>query len=106
MIPFRSQLFFTALVFLLISCNTTQKIASLKPEPDDASPLVYENAISYINMPIQIKLKDVENKINTSLAGLIYEDSNIEDDDIEVKIWKHWTATVDSKIHTVIRTPQ
>jgi hypothetical protein len=105
MIPFRSQLFFIALFFLFISCNTTQKIASLKPEPDDASPLVYDNAISYINMPIQIKLKDVENKINTSLTGLIYEDSNIEDDDIEVKIWKQAPIQLDNiegKIKTLL----
>ena len=105
MIPFRSQLFFIALFFLFISCNTTQKIASLKPEPDDASPLVYENAISYINMPIQIKLKDVENKINSSLTGLIYEDSNIEDDDLEVKIWKQAPIQLDNiegKIKTLL----
>jgi hypothetical protein len=105
MIPFRSQLFFIALFFLFLSCNTTQKIASLKPEPDDASPLVYDNAISYINMPIQIKLKDVENKINTSLTGLIYEDSNIEDDDIEVKIWKQAPIQLDNiegKIKTLL----
>lgn len=105
MIPFRSQLFFIVVIFLFISCNTTQKIASLKPEPDDASPLVYENAISYINMPIQIKLKDVENKINSSLTGLIYEDSNIEDDDIEVKIWKQAPIqlyNIDGKIKTLL----
>lgn len=105
MIPFRSQLFFIALFFLFISCNTTQKIASLKPEPDDASPLVYENSISYINMPIQIKLKDVENKINSSLTGLIYEDSNIEDDDVEVKIWKQapiQLVNIEGKIKTLL----
>jgi hypothetical protein len=74
--------------FIIVSCSSTQKIASLKPEPDDATPLKYDHAISYINMPIQIKLKDVESKINTKLTGLIYEDSNIEDDDVAIKIWK------------------
>lgn len=72
----------------MISCSTSNKIASLKPEPDDASPLVYDHAVSYINMPVKIKLLDVENKINTSLTGLIYEDAVIEDDDIAMKIWK------------------
>jgi hypothetical protein len=67
--------------------------------------LVYENTISYINMPIQIKLKDVENKINSSLTGLIYEDSNIEDDDIEVKIWKQAPIqlfNIEGKIKTLL----
>jgi hypothetical protein len=69
-------------------CSSTQKIEALKPEPDDASPLVYESAVSYINLPVTIKLKDIENQANKLLTGLIYEDNKIEDDDIEMKIWK------------------
>jgi type IV pilus biogenesis protein CpaD/CtpE len=76
------------IIFLLSSCASSNKIAALKPEPDDASPLVYETAPSFINLPISVKLKDVENQTNTLLNGLIYEDNNIEDDNIEMKIWK------------------
>jgi hypothetical protein len=80
---------FVFLIFLSISsCSTSNKIATLKPEPDDANPLVYENPISFINLPISVKLKDVENQTNKLLEGLIYEDNNIEDDNIEMKIWK------------------
>ena len=76
-------------IFLSISsCSTSSKIATLKPEPDNADPLVYENSVSFINLPISVKLKDVENQTNTLLNGLIYEDNNIEDDNIEMKIWK------------------
>ncbi|WP_395050855.1 DUF4403 family protein [Flavobacterium sp.] len=76
------------IVFLLSSCSTSNKIAALKPEPDNASPLLYETSPSFINLPISVKLKDVENQTNALLNGLIYEDNNIEDDDIEMKIWK------------------
>ncbi len=77
------------LIFLSISsCSTSNKIATLKPEPDNASPLVYENPVSFINLPISVKLKDVENQTNALLNGLIYEDNIIEDDNIEMKIWK------------------
>lgn len=76
-------------IFLSISsCSTSSKIATLKPEPDNADPLVYENSVSFINLPISVKLKDVENQTNALLNGLIYEDNNIEDDNIEMKIWK------------------
>ena len=75
-------------IFLMTSCSTSNKIAALKPEPDDASPLVYETTPSYINLPISVKLKDIENQTNTLLNGLIYEDNTIEDDNIEMKIWK------------------
>jgi hypothetical protein len=95
-----------AFSFLLFtSCTSTQKIATLKPEPDDASPLTYENTASFINLPIKIKLKDIENQTNKYLTGLIYEDNNIEDDDYDVKIWKLAPITMgneNGKIKTIL----
>jgi hypothetical protein len=76
------------IILSISSCSTSNKIATLKPEPDNADPLVYENSASFINMPISVKLKDVENQTNALLNGLIYEDNDIEDDNIEMKIWK------------------
>ncbi len=102
---FRTSFLLLIISILFSGCNATQKIASLKPEPDDASTLIYDNTVSYINMPIQIKLRDVENKINSTLTGLIYEDSNIEDDDIAIKIWKQAPIQLDNingKIKTLL----
>ncbi|WP_343589354.1 DUF4403 family protein [Flavobacterium sp.] len=73
---------------VLTSCSSTSKLETLKPEPDDASPLVYDSSPSFINLPITIKLSDIENQTNSLLNGVIYEDNNIEDDDIQIKIWK------------------
>ena len=81
-------------IVLTSGCSTSQKIATLKPEPDDAVPLVYENIPSFINLPISIKLKDIENQTNSILNGLIYEDNIIEDDDIEMKVWKQAPITI------------
>ncbi len=101
--------FFPApLVLLLVvfsSCSTSNKINALKPEPDDANPLVYENAPSFINLPISIKLKDVERQTNLFLSGLIFEDDNIEDDKIEMKIWKLAPISItneNGKIKTIL----
>ena len=94
MLKFFSILFVFLFVILISGCSTSQKIATLKPEPDDAIPLVYENVPSFINLPISVKLKDIENQTNTLLNGLIYEDNNIEDDDIEMKIWKLAPITI------------
>ncbi|WP_158727807.1 MULTISPECIES: DUF4403 family protein [unclassified Flavobacterium] len=86
------------------SCATTNKINALKPEPDDAVPLVYENLPSYINLPISVKLKDIENQTNQVLTGLIYEDNTIEDDDIEMKVWKQAPITITSEKGEKIKT--
>ncbi|MBE8725539.1 DUF4403 family protein [Flavobacterium hungaricum] len=83
-----SFILFAAAFTVLTGCSSTQKIDTLKPEPDDASPLVYDSSPSFINLPISIKLSDIENQTNALLTGLIYEDNNIEDDDIQIKIWK------------------
>lgn len=80
---------------LITSCSSTsQKIEALKPEPDDAVPLTYNNSPSFINLPVNIKLKDIENQTNTILNGLIYEDNKIEDDNIEMKVWKQAPITI------------
>ncbi|MCC9072991.1 DUF4403 family protein [Flavobacterium sp. F-65] len=83
-----SFLILSMVTLFIASCSSSQKLTTLKPEPDDASPLLYDNTPSFINLPITVKLKDIENQTNTILNGLIYEDNNIEDDDIEIKIWK------------------
>lgn len=88
MLKFNLNIFTISIFLLFSSCGTTTKIAALKPEPDDATPLQYENVISYINLPITVKIKDIENQTNALLNGLIYEDNIIEDDDIELKVWK------------------
>jgi hypothetical protein len=77
-----------------MSCSTSQKLNTLKPEPDDASPIIYNNIPSFISLPIKAKLKDIENKTNSILTGLIYEDNDIEDDNIEMKIWKLAPITI------------
>lgn len=100
-------LLFTLLFFY--SCGSKQHINALKPEPDDATPIVYDNQPSYINLPISVKLKDIENQTNNLLKGMIFEDKNIEDDDLEVTIWKLAPITIqnekgskDQKITTVL----
>jgi hypothetical protein len=94
MLKFFSTLLVILFIVSISGCSTSQKIATLKPEPDDAIPLVYENIPSFINLPISVKLKDIENQTNALLNGLIYEDNNIEDDDIEMKVWKLAPITI------------
>ncbi len=100
-----SKIAFLLVLSLFSSCATTSKITALKPEPEDASPLVYENTPSFISIPIIVKLQDIENQTNKFMNGLIYEDNTIEDDDIEMKIWKLAPISIENlngKIKTVL----
>lgn len=73
---------------LFTGCSTSNKIASLKPEPSTNAPMAYQMTTSTINMPMEITLKEIENQLNKSLNGLIYEDTDLNDDKTEMKIWK------------------
>ncbi|HRP60721.1 MAG TPA: DUF4403 family protein, partial [Vicingus sp.] len=90
--------------FFFSSCSTSKKIEALKPEPDDASPLVYDHSPSFVSLPITLQVKDVENQINKLLNGLIYEDNNIEDDNLTVKIWKQAPIVLDNNQEGKIKT--
>jgi hypothetical protein len=90
---------------LLNSCATTQKIEALKPLPSNDAPMVYKTKTSFVNMPLEISLKEIESQLNKTLSGQIYEDSNLADDKTEMKIWK--TAPIkllekNGKIETVM----
>lgn len=93
------------LSLLFNSCSTTQKIEALKPLPSDDTPMVYNTKTSFVNMPLEISLKEIENQLNKTLNGQIYDDSNLDDDKTEMKITK--TAPIrliekNGKIQTIL----
>jgi hypothetical protein len=90
---------------LLYSCSTAKKIEALKPLPSDNTPMVFSTKTSFVNMPLEITLKEIEKQLNKTLAGEIYNDSNLDDDKTEMKITK--TAPIrliekDGKIQTIL----
>ncbi|MFD2601837.1 DUF4403 family protein [Flavobacterium suzhouense] len=73
---------------LLSGCSSTKKIEALKPEPSNNTPLVYQSTNSFINLPVSITISDIETQVNKLLTGMVYEDKNIEDDNIAMQVWK------------------
>ncbi len=103
----KSVLFLITIFSILIfnSCSTTQKIETLKPLPSNDSPVVYKTSTSFVSMPLEITLKEIEHQLNKTLNGQIYDDSNLKDDKTEMKIWK--TAPIkitekNGKIETIL----
>ena len=48
----------------------------------------FEEKISTLNIPIRINAKELQNSLNEQMQGLLYEDDNINDDDLMVKAEK------------------
>ena len=85
------------LIFILVlvfSCGTVKKINTLKPEPSLASKIDLKIKNSFVNIPVNITLKNIQKLLNENLDKLIYIDDNIEDDDLKIKLWKQGTITV------------
>ena len=98
-------LIYSLMLAFLYSCSSSQKIAALKPEPSLNTPIVYKSTTSFVSMPMEITLKEIENQLNKSLSGLIYEDNNLNDDKTEMKIWKTGTIKLiekDGKIQSIL----
>ena len=101
----KASLFFLFLSLIFNSCATIQKMDALKPLPSDNTPMVYNSKTSFVNMPLQISLKEIEAQLNKTLNGEIYNDNNLEDDNTAMKITK--TAPIrliekNGKIQTIL----
>ena len=83
-----SRFCFVVFMFSLVACSTTKKIEALKPEPNYSNEVVYEKQVSYLNVPVVITVADIQNQVNKYLNGTIYEDNNLEDDNLMLKVWK------------------
>lgn len=62
---------------------------ALKPLPDYSSTeVVYEKQLSFISMPVEFAVKDLQNQTNKYFKGLIYEDNSLDDDNLMMKVYK------------------
>ncbi len=102
---FLSFLALLALFTVFIGCATSKKVEALKPAPSDNTPTAYKTTTSFIAMPVEVPLKEIENQLNKTLTGLIYNDSILSDDNTQMKIWKQAPAKFvekDGKIQSIL----
>ena len=95
---------FTLLFIILatVSCGTTKKIEALKPAPSNTNSVVFKNKVSFISMPVEITLKELEKQLNKNVNGLIYNDSILNDDKTEMKIWKTASIKLSEKDGSIV----
>ncbi|HEY1024282.1 MAG TPA: DUF4403 family protein [Sphingobacteriaceae bacterium] len=85
-------------LFIISSCSTSNKIAALKPEPNyNASQVVYDKQVSYVNLPVEVSIADLQGQTNKYLYGLVYEDNVLEGDNLMMKVWKQAPIQITEK---------
>ncbi|MXV52165.1 DUF4403 family protein [Pedobacter sp. HMF7647] len=95
----RNFIFFLgSAILILSSCATSKKIAALKPAASyNTGNVVYDKQLSYVNLPVEISVTDIQSQTNKYLNGLIYEDNNLEGDNLIMKVWKQAPIVVNEK---------
>src|SRR5690606_36308966 len=80
----------TVFLLVVILAGCSKKIAPESPDEEyDTSAInALVNETSYITVPLEINIKELERQLNTEFTGLIYEDNSFDGDDLKVKIWK------------------
>jgi hypothetical protein len=92
--------------FLFNNCvSYANKINLMKPEPDKAVAVNVPVIPSFFHLPVQLKLQEIQNQVNKQMNGMIYNDTIIEDDNIQMKVWKQAPIKIsqdNGKIKTVL----
>lgn len=81
----------------LASCGSTEKLYA--PNPVKKLPVAPEVPASVINLPLSLKIKELENKLNATYPSVLYEDNDFDNnngDNLIVKVTK--TDTIRLKI--------
>ncbi len=99
-------LWFIMVCLLFVSCKSSQKLTTLKPEKSVASKaLVYDNPHSFIHIPVHINLKDIETYTNGIYEDVVYVDDSFEDDQVKMTVWKKDPISISNqngKIKTIL----
>ncbi|QHL88511.1 DUF4403 family protein [Nibribacter ruber] len=75
-------------VFGLGACESSTKLSTQAPSAAVAEQPVPERRLSTINLPVTLPTAVVEKILNEQLTGVIYQDNDITDDDLAVKVTK------------------
>lgn len=78
-------------IALFAACSCQKKVIHIAAPTETYIKRKYQPGISEIHVPVTIPIKNISDKLNKELAGLLYEDKSLEDNDgdnLMLKVWK------------------
>ncbi|WP_190277441.1 DUF4403 family protein [Adhaeribacter rhizoryzae] len=81
----------TVLATLLVFAQGCTKFSQLNPQAPTAivtAPAVFAPKLSTITVPVSFKVSALEEKLNQQITGILYQDDNLEDDNLKVTVVK------------------
>ncbi len=86
---------FLFLLLLTGGCGTSQKVATAQSTTQPEKPAEQYDAageetplISSVNIPVRLRMSEIENILNKRIAGVIYDDQSFDGDDLKMQATK------------------
>ena len=83
-----SLLLATAMNITLTGCSSTDKLNTAAPEAKAMVIPAYKPQLSSITVPVSISIAAMEEKLNDEIKGVLYKDTNLDDDNVAVTVSK------------------
>ncbi len=78
-----------ASAFIIPGCSSTDKLNTAAPAAIASAAPAYRPQLSSITVPVSISVAAMEAKLNQEIAGTLYKDTNLSDDNIAVTVTKN-----------------
>ncbi|MBC8109827.1 MAG: DUF4403 family protein, partial [Verrucomicrobia bacterium] len=88
------------LIFVsFFACKSHQDFKAVRPTEKYmyTDTIRYNQKASVINIPIEIPVLEIEKQLNAQMPELLYEDNKMEDDNMEIKVWRRENLTIDAE---------
>ncbi|WP_439881086.1 DUF4403 family protein [Pontibacter sp. MBLB2868] len=87
-------LFIIASTFTIQACSSTDKLNTAAPATSATGVPMYKPQLSSISVPVSISIAAMEDKLNKEVTGILYKDSNLEDDNVAVTVSKNGRMSI------------
>ncbi|MEJ8757747.1 DUF4403 family protein [Pontibacter sp. H259] len=78
----------------LTGCTSTAKLQTEAPEATVSAAPVYQPKLSSITIPVSVQVATIEEMLNREFTGVLYKDTNLDDDDVAVTVSKNGRMSI------------
>ncbi|TXK45376.1 DUF4403 family protein [Pontibacter qinzhouensis] len=79
---------------VLPGCSSTSKLNTEAPATGASAASVYQPSLSSITIPVSVSIATIEEKLNKEIAGILYKDDKLDDDNVAVTVSKNGKLSI------------
>lgn len=80
--------------FIVPGCASTEKLNTAAPAATAPVAPTYKPQLSSISVPVSISIGAMEDRLNQEISGVLYKDTNLNDDNVAVTVSKNGKLSI------------